>query len=337
MSRGILALAIVLAAAVPAAGQLQGGSVAGTAADQTGVMLPGVTVTIRGADVTHSGDTNGQGRFRFLNLAPGTYVLTASLSGFTTVVHERVVVEVGKHVEMSLQLKDRDRHGFRAIASCGSTSDGDVDEFHRRRAHQDPDVAGSICTDARSAGRHRRPRQHRRQRDRAAVELRVERDPSRRCRVDDGWREHHRYVGDGHIAAYFNYDNFEEVQVSTAGQSIKQPTGGVGVNLIVKRGTNRWQAAARGYFTNDALEASNLPVELLSAGVTANGDLIRFFTALGGTHDLAFGFGYRVVVAHRERHADSRVRRWTADRARRGVVDGAADGSRDPLFISFLL
>jgi hypothetical protein len=105
MSRWIFALAIVLAAAVPAAGQLQGGAVVGTAADQTGVMLPGVTVTIRGADVTHSVVTDGEGRFRFPNLAPGAYVLTASLSGFTTVVHERIVVEVGKHVEIPVTLK----------------------------------------------------------------------------------------------------------------------------------------------------------------------------------------------------------------------------------------
>jgi Carboxypeptidase regulatory-like domain/Bacterial regulatory protein, Fis family len=98
-------LAIVLAAAVPAAGQLQGGTVVGTAADQTGVMLPGVTVTIRGADVTHSVVTDEQGRFRFLNLAPGAYVLTAALAGFTTVVHDRIVVEVREHVEIPLSLK----------------------------------------------------------------------------------------------------------------------------------------------------------------------------------------------------------------------------------------
>jgi hypothetical protein len=33
------------------------------------------------------------------------YVLTASVSGLTTVVHDQVVVDVGKHVEIALRLK----------------------------------------------------------------------------------------------------------------------------------------------------------------------------------------------------------------------------------------
>src|SRR5439155_20183281 len=30
---------------------------------------------------------------------------------------------------------------------------------------------------------------------------------------------------------YFNFDNFEEIQVATAGQNIKQQTGGIRINL----------------------------------------------------------------------------------------------------------
>ena len=68
---------------------------------------------------------------------------------------------------------------------------------------------------------------------------------------------------------YFNYDNFEEIQVSTAGQDITQQTGGVGINLVVKRGTNQFHGGVRGYFDNDAMEASNVPAELRRAnGVT---------------------------------------------------------------------
>src|SRR5205823_9684042 len=64
---------------------------------------------------------------------------------------------------------------------------------------------------------------------------------------------------------YFNYDNFEEIQVSTAGQDIRQQTGGVGINLVTRRGTNRFHGGARGYFANDALESSNVPEELRNA------------------------------------------------------------------------
>ena len=72
----------------------------------------------------------------------------------------------------------------------------------------------------------------------------------------------------GASPSYYNYDNFEEIQVSTAGQDIKQPTGGMGLNLVVKRGTNAFHGGVRGYFDNHAMESTNVPDELLALGVT---------------------------------------------------------------------
>jgi len=71
---------------------------------------------------------------------------------------------------------------------------------------------------------------------------------------------------------YFDFDNFQEIQVSTAGQNIAQQTGGVGINFVTKRGTNQFHGAARGYFTNNALQSSNVPGELANAAtpVTAS-------------------------------------------------------------------
>ena len=66
----------------------------------------------------------------------------------------------------------------------------------------------------------------------------------------------------GASPTYFNYDNFEEIQVSTAGNDIKSRTGGIGLNMVVKRGTNQFRGSVRGYFDNDAMESSNVPDEL---------------------------------------------------------------------------
>jgi len=66
----------------------------------------------------------------------------------------------------------------------------------------------------------------------------------------------------GASPTYFNFDNFEEIQVSTAGNDIKSRTGGMGLNLVVKRGTNSFSGSVRGYFDNDAMESSNVPDEL---------------------------------------------------------------------------
>ena len=52
----------------------------------------------------------------------------------------------------------------------------------------------------------------------------------------------------GASPTYFNYDNFEEIQVSTSGQDIRQQTGGVGLNFVVKRGTNEFKGGVRGFY-----------------------------------------------------------------------------------------
>ena len=72
----------------------------------------------------------------------------------------------------------------------------------------------------------------------------------------------------GASPTYFDYDAFDEIQISTGGNDIKQATGGVGLNFVVKRGTNQFRGTARGYYTGEDLEATNLPDELVARGVT---------------------------------------------------------------------
>ena len=104
--RLIVALFVLsLASAVPAFAQIQSGSISGTVKDEQGGVLPGVTVTAQGLDATQTFTTDVTGEFRFLNLAPGPYTLTATLPGFTTVVRENVIVAVGRGVDLPLTLK----------------------------------------------------------------------------------------------------------------------------------------------------------------------------------------------------------------------------------------
>jgi hypothetical protein len=42
----------------------------------------------------------------------------------------------------------------------------------------------------------------------------------------------------------------------------------MGLNLVVKRGTNQFHGGVRGYFDNHAMESTNVPDELVAAGVT---------------------------------------------------------------------
>ena len=74
--------------------QLQSGNIMGTVKDEQGGVLPGVTLTVTGNGPTLTLTTEADGQYRFLNLPPGTYKLTAMLQGFGTVVRDEVVVSV---------------------------------------------------------------------------------------------------------------------------------------------------------------------------------------------------------------------------------------------------
>ena len=68
----------------------------------------------------------------------------------------------------------------------------------------------------------------------------------------------------GASPTYFDYDAFQEIQISTSGNDIRQPTGGVGLNFVTKRGTNQYHGTLRSYFTHEDLGWSNVPDELAS-------------------------------------------------------------------------
>src|SRR3954467_14086569 len=105
MKTGSIVAVLIVALALPAFAQIQGGSISGTIKDEQGGVLPGVTVTAQGVDATQSFVTEATGEFRFLNLAPGPYKITAVLPGFATIVREGVAVSVGRSVELPMTLK----------------------------------------------------------------------------------------------------------------------------------------------------------------------------------------------------------------------------------------
>lgn len=92
----VLTLVVVLGAPVRAAAQSDG-SLRGYVRDEQGAVLPGVLLTATSpALITPASTTTGaDGYYRLLNLPPGTYTLTAELSGFATVRREGIVMRAG--------------------------------------------------------------------------------------------------------------------------------------------------------------------------------------------------------------------------------------------------
>jgi len=98
---------LIVAAAGPALAQRTTGTIVGTVTDESGAILPGVTVTLRGPTVVgaQTSTTNEAGLYRFPALPPGTYDLTFTMPGFGTLNRKGVRAPVGTTVEDNVSLK----------------------------------------------------------------------------------------------------------------------------------------------------------------------------------------------------------------------------------------
>jgi hypothetical protein len=81
------------------------GVLRGKVTDESGGVLPGVTVRLSGVGPTLVTTTGSQGEFQFFNLAPGRYTATTELSGFATVERSNVLVGENAGTELTIPMK----------------------------------------------------------------------------------------------------------------------------------------------------------------------------------------------------------------------------------------
>jgi outer membrane receptor for ferrienterochelin and colicin len=83
------------------------GTIQGIVSDERGNVVPGANVEARnvGTNFTRTFTTNDEGRFVFLSMPPGRYVVTVTGQGFAKLVQENVELTVGKAISLNLTLK----------------------------------------------------------------------------------------------------------------------------------------------------------------------------------------------------------------------------------------
>ena len=272
MQKFVLALAAVVALSIPASAQTPAGAISGHVIDSTGLSVPGVTVTLQGADATKNAETGVDGLFRFLELAPGSYKLTTALAGFATSVRDEIILDYGKSVDLTVTMQVSSVQETVTVSApspmvdarqTGTATHVTSDELTAIPTSRDPfslmrTVPGLLVDRVNVGGNE------------TGQSLNF---VSKGSRPQDAvWTMDGVVITDmtltGTSPTYFNYDNFDAIQVSTAGQAITQQTGGPGLNFVVKRGSNMFHGGVRGYFDNDQLGWSNVPGELADAGVT---------------------------------------------------------------------
>src|SRR5262247_4761360 len=84
------------------------GTLTGTVRDESGGVLPGVTVEASSPaliEKVRTAVTDGSGQYRITELTPGTYTLTFSLTGFSTVKREGINVSGSGVITINGDLK----------------------------------------------------------------------------------------------------------------------------------------------------------------------------------------------------------------------------------------
>ena len=240
-----LAVILVVATAVPLFAQ-SAGAVEGVVRDEQGGVLPGVTVSLTGKRGTSSTVTDAAGAYRFSGVDPGTYTVTAELSGFRTKRQENVVVAIGRVVPINLALGVARRPGNRGR---GRRVPGGQpgEQRHRQRAlpghalqpahparATPPPTSSTTCpasTTARPTARD----------SDTANGLLLDGVDTRDPEGGSAW-------------TFFNFNIVDEVQVSGLGAPAEYGSfQGAIVNTITKSGGNRYSGLFDAYYTKDSL------------------------------------------------------------------------------------
>jgi len=294
MSARKLAIGLVLVVAavllLPHVASAQS-AIAGTVKDNTGAVLPGVSVEAA-SDVliekSRSAVTDGRGEFKIPNLRPGTYVVTFTLTGFQTIKRENVELPAEFtatiNADMKLGALEETITVTTASPVVDTTSASKVqvldrdtlDSLPTGRTIQGigqivvgvslslPDVGGS----------------------RAAMQTYMSvhgQDATNVTVMVDGMMVN-GLEANGAVQSYFNDAASSEMSYQTSGISAETSSGGVRLNMIPREGGNKFSGSA-GYTNRPGgLQGDNLTDRLKTAGLAVGNstEYISDFTAAEG-------------------------------------------------------
>jgi hypothetical protein len=280
----VLAIVLLAILSAPLGAQLQTGSLFGSVADPQGAPLPGATVTLSGGGAPQVQTTDEQGRFRFPGLSPGEYHLESRLEGFSPVEYPGLVISVGRNTEIQIALSPAVRETLtvegseaplldeRRFATGTSVPRAELEQVPTMR---DPwaviKTAPGVIMERVNVGGNLSGTQIRFVGPGAPSEQTV-------------WSMDGVVITDmtavGTPPGYFDFEAFEEIQVSTGGNDASVATGGVAVNMVTRRGTNDWRGSLHYYHSDkDLVTDSNVDQDdLAKAGPWNNNRRQTSFT-----------------------------------------------------------
>jgi Carboxypeptidase regulatory-like domain len=247
--RAAMVAALLLAlVAMSAYGQYQTGNIYGRTIAKDGSVLPGVTVTLTGVGASQTTVSDPDGNFRFVNLSPGTYSLKAELSGMGSATREGLGVRVGASAEVDLTLNPSMAEAITVTAEAplldvrksGTGASVERIELENIPTARDPwmvlQSTPGVFVDRINTGGTQSGQQS----------VYVSKGAPR---ADGTWNIDGVNITDmgatGSSPTYYDFDMFEEMQITTGGSDPRIQTSGVQMNMVTKRGTNDYRGSGR--------------------------------------------------------------------------------------------
>ena len=263
---------LVLAGTLTA--QVRTGNIYGKVVDTDGNPLPGVTVTLTGTlTAPMTSITSAEGVYRFVSLpAARDYAVKAELQGFKTEIRENIIVVVGSNAEINVTMEmgaleeEVTVTAVTPVVDTKSTSVGvnvSQEVLQSLPTARDPwvilQMAPSILVDRENVG---------------GAESGQQSNYIARGAPGYGngvWAMDGMVITDpaaiGASPSYYDFDAFEEMNVTVGGADVTVQTGGVALNMVTRRGGNKVSLGGRFYLTDGKLQWENLTEELEEEGV----------------------------------------------------------------------
>lgn len=281
--RAILAMLVVLSATTVGA-QVQTGSILVRISDEQGAGMPGVAVTITSSALvsgTAAGVTDVGGAYRFPSLPPGTYVVKTELAGFQTVVRENVSVLVGQTTPLDVSMKVATVAETVTVTGASpvidTTSATVAVNLSKELLQNTPggrDIWGLV--------EYKVPSLLITRPDVGGTSGGLQGTYSARGTSS---AQNSQYlnginVGDpsaiGAAGYYYDYDAFDDIQVSTGAHDITVPTSGVFLNMVTKSGGDRWAGSATVTWLGNATQWENIDGDLLRYGFRSDTNSVDY-------------------------------------------------------------
>lgn len=290
-------LAVLVAGAPAASAQQAASGISGVVRDESGAVLPGVTVEAASdalIEKMRSVVTDAQGQYRIIDLRSGIYVVTFSLPGFSTVKREGIELTANFTAQVNADLKVGAME--ETVTVSGASPLVDVQNVVQRRvlqrdvldalptgktiqAYSTLTVGAIVPATAQDVGGNR---------GELAIAIGIHGNRSGDLKLlQDGMRFNSMEgaAGGAGRGFYVNAASAQEVSIQTDANSAEYETGGVMLNVIPKEGGNVFRGYFFGNFTNGELQSKNLSDALIARGLRAANRVRHIYdsnAAIGG-------------------------------------------------------